>query len=168
MTIRRALISVSDKTGLIEFARALGARGVELLSTGGTQKALTEAGVPVTGVEAYTGSPEVMSGRVKTLHPRVHGGLLGREGVDDADLQRIGGAYIDLVVVNLYPFEQTLAKPGATEEELIENIDIGGCFEDDICFAAAEQLAENLLELHTDKLERLKEFFPADLVEAVD
>lgn len=126
MTIRRALISVSDKTGLIEFARALSARGIELLSTGGTQKTLADAGVPVVAVEAYTGSPEVMSGRVKTLHPRVHGGLLGREGVDDADLERIGGAYIDLVVVNLYPFEQTLAKPGATEEELIENIDIGG------------------------------------------
>ena len=126
MTIRRALISVSDKTGLIEFARALKVRGIELLSTGGTQKSLSEAGIPVVGVETYTGSPEVMSGRVKTLHPRVHGGLLGREGVDDADLQRIGGSYIDLVVVNLYPFEQTLAKPGATEEELIENIDIGG------------------------------------------
>jgi len=126
MTIRRALISVSDKTGLIELARALAVRGVELLSTGGTQKALAEAGIPVIAVETYTGSPEVMAGRVKTLHPRVHGGLLGREGLDDADLERIGGSYIDLVVVNLYPFEQTLAKPGATEEELIENIDIGG------------------------------------------
>ena len=126
MSIRRALISVSDKSGLIDFARALSARGIELLSTGGTQKSLAEAGIAVTAVESYTGSPEVMSGRVKTLHPRVHGGLLGREGIDDADLNRIGGAYIDLVVVNLYPFQQTLAKPDATHEELIENIDIGG------------------------------------------
>ena len=126
MSIRRALISVSDKSGLTEFARALAARGIELLSTGGTQKALADAGIPVIAVETFTGSPEVMSGRVKTLHPRVHGGLLGREGIDDADLERIGGAYIDLVVVNLYPFEQTLANPEATHEELIENIDIGG------------------------------------------
>ncbi len=126
MSIRRALVSVSDKTGLVEFARALTARSIELLSTGGTQKSLADAGIPVTSVESYTGSPEVMSGRVKTLHPRVHGGLLGREGIDDADLNRIGGAYIDLVVVNLYPFEQTLAKPDAKHDELIENIDIGG------------------------------------------
>ncbi len=126
MPIRRALISVSDKSGLIDFARALSTRGVVILSTGGTQKALADGGVPVTAVESYTGSPEVMSGRVKTLHPRVHGGLLAREGIDDADLLRIGGAYIDIVVVNLYPFEQTLAKSGATYDELIENIDIGG------------------------------------------
>ncbi len=126
MSIRRALISVSDKSGLIDFARALSTRGIELLSTGGTRKSLAEAGIAVTTVESYTGSPEVMSGRVKTLHPRVHGGLLGREGIDDADLNRIGGAYIDLLVVNLYPFEQTLARPDAPHEELIENIDIGG------------------------------------------
>lgn len=126
MPIRRALLSVSDKTGLIDFAKALAARGVELLSTGGTYTALAEAGIPVKTVESYTGSPEVMDGRVKTLHPRVHGGLLGREGRDDKDLERLGGAYIDLVVVNLYPFEQTLAKGNATFEELIEKIDIGG------------------------------------------
>jgi phosphoribosylaminoimidazolecarboxamide formyltransferase/IMP cyclohydrolase len=126
MTIRRALLSVSDKTGLIEFAKALAARGVELLSTGGTFSALADAQIPVRTVESFTGSPEVMDGRVKTLHPRVHGGLLGREGKDDADLARLGGAYIDLVVVNLYPFEQTLAKGNATFEELIEKIDIGG------------------------------------------
>jgi len=126
MPIRRALISVSDKTGVVELARALSQRGIEILSTGGTQKALSEAGISVVGVEAYTGSPEVMDGRVKTLHPRVHGGLLGREGKDDADLDRLGGRYIDLVVVNLYPFEQTLAKEGASFDELIENIDIGG------------------------------------------
>jgi len=126
MPIRRALLSVSDKTGLIEFARALAACGVELLSTGGTHKALTDAGLKVTAVHDYTGSPEVMDGRVKTLHPRVHGGLLGREGVDDADLARIGGSYIDVVIVNLYPFEQTLRRANASFEELIENIDIGG------------------------------------------
>ncbi|MGC4070053.1 MAG: bifunctional phosphoribosylaminoimidazolecarboxamide formyltransferase/IMP cyclohydrolase [Polyangiaceae bacterium] len=126
MTIRRALLSVSDKTGLLEFAKALAARDVELLSTGGTFSALADAKIPVRTVESFTGSPEVMDGRVKTLHPKVHGGLLGREGKDDADLSRIGGAYIDLVVVNLYPFEQTLARGNATFEELIEKIDIGG------------------------------------------
>jgi phosphoribosylaminoimidazolecarboxamide formyltransferase/IMP cyclohydrolase len=124
--IRRALISVSDKTALLSFAQALTARGVEILSTGGTQKALRDAGIPVTPVEAYTGSPEVMDGRVKTLHPRVHGGILMRGAIDDADLERIGGKPIDLVVVNLYPFAQTLAKPSADHAEIIENIDIGG------------------------------------------
>lgn len=126
MPIRRALLSVSDKTGLLEFAKALAARGTELLSTGGTYAALTQAHIPVRTVESYTGSPEVMDGRVKTLHPRVHGGLLGREGQDDKDLERLGGAYIDLVVVNLYPFEQTLAKGNASFADLIEKIDIGG------------------------------------------
>src|SRR5689334_3388572 len=126
MSIRRALLSVSDKTGIVEFARSLAGRGVELLSTGGTYSTLVAAGIKVESVEGYTGSPEVMSGRVKTLHPRVHGGILARTGIDDADLERIGAAPIDLVVVNLYPFEKTLAKSGATYEELIENIDIGG------------------------------------------
>src|SRR5512140_1690054 len=124
--IRRALLSVSDKTGLVPLAQALAARGVELLSTGGTHKALVAAGVPVTTVESYTGSPEVMDGRVKTLHPRVHGGILMRGPVDDADLERIGGKPIDLVVVNLYPFQKTLDRPSATHAEIIENIDIGG------------------------------------------
>jgi phosphoribosylaminoimidazolecarboxamide formyltransferase/IMP cyclohydrolase len=124
--IRRALVSVSDKSGLVPFARALAARGVELLSTGGTLKALASEGIPVVGVEEYTGSPEVMDGRVKTLHPRVHGGILMRGAVDDADLARLGGKPIDLVVVNLYPFEATVAKAGATHPEIIENIDIGG------------------------------------------
>ena len=110
--IRRALLSVSDKTGLVPFARALAARGVELLSTGGTHQALVTGGVPVTTVEAYTGSPEVMDGRVKTLHPRVHGGILMRGEVDDDDLARLGGKPIDLVVVNLYPFAETVAKSG--------------------------------------------------------
>ncbi len=126
MKIRRALLSVSDKTGIVELARALAKRDIALLSTGGTYKALADAGVPVETVESYTGSPEVMDGRVKTLHPRVHGAILAREGEDDSDLERIGARYIDLVVVNLYPFEQTLAKPGASFPELIENIDIGG------------------------------------------
>ena len=114
MPIRRALLSVSDKTGLVPFARALHERGVELLSTGGTHKVLSEAGLPVRAVDAYTESPEVMDGRVKTLHPRVHGGILAREGTDEKDLERIGAGFIDLVVVNLYPFEQTLKKPAAT------------------------------------------------------
>jgi phosphoribosylaminoimidazolecarboxamide formyltransferase/IMP cyclohydrolase len=126
MPIHSGLLSVSDKTGIIDFARALSRRGVSLLSTGGTYKALSAAKIPVETVESYTGSPEVMDGRVKTLHPRVHGGLLARTGADELDLERIGARAIDLVVVNLYPFEATLAKVDATFEELIENIDIGG------------------------------------------
>lgn len=126
MTVRRALLSVSDKAGLVDFARALSARGVHLLSTGGTFRALADAGIPVQSVESYTGSPEVMNGRVKTLHPRVHGALLARAGTDDADLARIGAEPIDLVAINLYPFEKTLASPNASFEDLIENIDIGG------------------------------------------
>jgi phosphoribosylaminoimidazolecarboxamide formyltransferase/IMP cyclohydrolase len=126
MAIQCALVSVSDKTGLIPFAQALVRRGVTLLSTGGTFKALQDAGVAVTTVESYTGSPEVMDGRVKTLHPRVHGGILMRGERDLADLERIGGRSIDLVVVNLYPFEKTVAHAGSSHEEIIENIDIGG------------------------------------------
>lgn len=126
MPVTRALLSVSDKTGLSDFARALERRGVELLSTGGTYRTLSEAGIAVRTVESYTGSPEVMDGRVKTLHPRVHGALLARAGVDDADLERIGARPIDLVAVNLYPFEATLARANAGFDELIENIDIGG------------------------------------------
>lgn len=126
MPIRRALLSVSDKTGLVSFARALSERGVELLSTGGTYSTLRAAGIPVVAVDEYTGSPEVMDGRVKTLHPKIHGGILAREGHDESDLLKIGAGFIDLVVVNLYPFEQTLKNPNATFEELIEKIDIGG------------------------------------------
>lgn len=126
MPIQRALLSVSDKTGLIDFARRLQQRGVTLLSTGGTHRALADAGIAVETVESYTGSPEVMDGRVKTLHPRVHGALLARLGRDDGDLERIGARPIDLVAVNLYPFEKTLATAGATYAELVENIDIGG------------------------------------------
>jgi len=126
MPIRRALLSVSDKTGLVSFARALHERGVELLSTGGTFQTLEQAGIPVVAVDRYTGSPEVMDGRVKTLHPKIHGGILAREGHDEADLERLGAGFIDLVVVSLYPFEKTLKTAGSTFEELIEKIDIGG------------------------------------------
>jgi len=127
MPIRRALVSVSDKRALIPFLQSLSARGVEILSTGGTAKAVREAGLAVTDVSAYTGSPEIMDGRVKTLHPKVHGAILMRERDDDREaLASIGGAPIDLVVVNLYPFEETLRRPGATHEELVEKIDIGG------------------------------------------
>ncbi len=124
--VRRALISVSDKTGIIEFAQTLVGHGVEILSTGGTFKALKEAGVAVTEVSDYTGFPEMMDGRVKTLHPKIHGGVLGRRGTDDAVMHAHGINPIDMVVVNLYPFEATVAKPGCTLEDAIENIDIGG------------------------------------------
>ncbi|WP_158882810.1 bifunctional phosphoribosylaminoimidazolecarboxamide formyltransferase/IMP cyclohydrolase [Rhodanobacter sp. L36] len=124
--IRRALLSVSDKTGLIELARRLAAAGVELLSTGGSAKALRDAGIAVTDVSDVTGFPEIMDGRVKTLHPKVHGGLLGRRGTDDAVMKELGIAPIDLLVLNLYPFEATVAKADCTLDEAIENIDIGG------------------------------------------
>ncbi len=124
--VRRALLSVSDKTGLIDFARSLNTLGVELLSTGGTYKAIQEAGIPVTEVSSYTGFPEMMDGRVKTLHPKVHGGLLGRRGTDDAVMAEHGIKPIDLLVVNLYPFEATIAKTDCSLEDAIENIDIGG------------------------------------------
>lgn len=124
--IRRALLSVYDKAFLLPFATALAERGVEILSTGGTLRALSEANIPVTSVEAFTGSPEVMGGRVKTLHPRVHGGILMRGEIDTKDLERLGGAPIDLVAVNLYPFTETVAKPGSTLAEVVEQIDIGG------------------------------------------
>ncbi len=123
---RRALLSVSDKSGIVELATALAARGIELLSTGGTFKLLREKGVEVTEVSAHTGFPEMMDGRVKTLHPKIHGGLLGRRGTDDAVMAEHGIAAIDILVLNLYPFEATVAKPGHTFDEAIENIDIGG------------------------------------------
>jgi phosphoribosylaminoimidazolecarboxamide formyltransferase/IMP cyclohydrolase len=124
--VHRALLSVSDKTGLLALARALIARDVELLSTGGTAKALREAGLPVTEVSQATGFPEMMDGRVKTLHPVVHGGLLGRVGVDESVMAQHGIAPIDLLVLNLYPFEQVSADPGSSMDDIIENIDIGG------------------------------------------
>jgi phosphoribosylaminoimidazolecarboxamide formyltransferase / IMP cyclohydrolase len=127
ITIRRAMLSVSDKTGLAELGRALADKGVELVSTGGTAKALDDAGLPVRDISDLTGFPEMMDGRVKTLHPKVHGGLLGvRDNPEHAaamDAHGIGA--IDLVVVNLYPFAQTVTR-GAARDEVIENIDIGG------------------------------------------
>ena len=124
--IQLALLSVSDKTGLVEFASALHKRGVSILSTGGTASALEKAGVPVKQVSTHTGFPEIMDGRVKTLHPKIHGGLLGRRGVDEQVMRQHGIDAIDLVVVNLYPFAATIAKPDCTYEDAIENIDIGG------------------------------------------
>ena len=124
--IRRALISVSDKTGIVELAQNLHNTGVELLSTGGTAKLIAQQGIAVTEISAHTGFPEMMAGRVKTLHPKVHGGILGRRGIDDAVMQEHGIDPIDLVVINLYPFQQTVANPDCSLEDAIENIDIGG------------------------------------------
>jgi phosphoribosylaminoimidazolecarboxamide formyltransferase/IMP cyclohydrolase len=126
MPVRVALISVSDKSGLLPFATALAQAGVHILSSGGTARALGGEGVAVETVESYTGSPEVMDGRVKTLHPRVHGGILSRGERDRGDLERLGAREIDLVVVNLYPFERVAADPSSTREHIVENIDIGG------------------------------------------
>lgn len=124
--ILRALISVSDKSGVVDFARALHECGVALLSTGGTAKQLTEAGLPVTQVAEFTGAPEIMDGRVKTLHPKIHGGILARRDQDAEVMQAHDIEPIDLVVVNLYPFRQTVAQPDCSLEDAIENIDIGG------------------------------------------
>lgn len=124
--IRQALLSVSDKTGIVEFAQGLVQRGVKLLSTGGTAKLLAANAIPVTEVSDYTGFPEMMEGRVKTLHPKIHGGILGRRGVDDQVMQQHNIDNIDMVVVNLYPFAATVAKPDCTLAEAVENIDIGG------------------------------------------
>jgi len=125
-TITRALISVSDKTGVADFARDLHEAGVEILSTGGTARLLKEAGIPVVEVGDYTGFPEMMDGRVKTLHPKIHGGILGRRGTDDEVMEEHGIGRIDLVAVNLYPFQQAVADPDCPLEHAIENIDIGG------------------------------------------
>jgi phosphoribosylaminoimidazolecarboxamide formyltransferase / IMP cyclohydrolase len=126
--IKRALISVSDKSGVVEFSKELSSMGVEILSTGGTAKSLRDAGIPVIEVSDYTGFPEMMDGRLKTLHPKIHGGLLSRRGnaQDMADIKKHGISTIDLVVVNLYPFEKTVATPDVAFEVAIENIDIGG------------------------------------------
>ena len=124
--IRRALLSVSDKTGILEFAKALHAQGVELLSTGGTARLLADNGVPVIEVSEHTGHPEIMDGRVKTLHPKVHGGILARRGIDELVMEQNGIKPIDLVAVNLYPFAETVAKEGCTLADAVENIDIGG------------------------------------------
>ena len=124
--IRRALLSVSDKTGIIEFAKALSVRNIELLSTGGTAKLLIDNHIPVTEVADYTGFPEMMDGRVKTLHPKIHGGILGRREIDDEVMKQHQIAPIDMVVVNLYPFAKTVADPKCSLKDAIENIDIGG------------------------------------------
>ena len=124
--VRRALLSVSDKTGIVDFARGLCEQGIELLSTGGTFRLLQENQIAVKEVSEHTGFPEIMDGRVKTLHPKIHGGILGRRGQDDAVMADNDIVPIDMVVVNLYPFAATVAKPGCTLEDAIENIDIGG------------------------------------------
>jgi len=124
--VRRALISVSDKNGIVEFAKALHDKGIDILSTGGTAKLLIENFIPVTEVSKHTGFPEIMGGRVKTLHPKIHGGILGRRGLDDGVMKDNDIAPIDLVVVNLYPFEATVADDNCSLEDAIENIDIGG------------------------------------------
>jgi len=124
--VRRALISVSDKTGVVELARALAGRGIQILSTGGTARSLIEAGLAVREVASYTGFPEIMDGRLKTLHPKIHGGLLGRRGIDEAVMALHQIEPIDLLVVNLYPFAMTVQAPGVSDADAIENIDIGG------------------------------------------
>lgn len=128
MGIKRALVSVSDKTGIVEFCRELSQLGVEIISTGGTKNLLSKEGVPVIGISDVTGFPEILDGRVKTLHPAVHSGLLAvRDSAEhQAQMKELGLDYIDLVVVNLYPFQETIAKPDVTYEDAIENIDIGG------------------------------------------
>ena len=125
--MKRALVSVSDKTGLVEFVQGLVDCGYEIISTGGTKKALEAAGIHPIGISEVTGFPEIMDGRVKTLHPKVHGALLCVRSNPDhvRQLQELGIEYIDLVCVNLYPFKETVLKPGVTHEEIIENIDIG-------------------------------------------
>ena len=126
--IKRAIISVTDKSGIVDFAKSLSEFGVEILSTGGTAKTLRSGGVEVVDISEYTGFPEMMDGRVKTLHPKVHGGLLGlRSNPDHVSMMKEHGIKaIDMVVVNLYQFEKTVAKQGVTLDEAVENIDIGG------------------------------------------
>ena len=123
-----ALLSVSNKEGIVEFARSLVGFGYTLISSGGTHKVISEANIPVMKVSEYTGSPEILSGRVKTLHPKIHGGILAQRGnpVHDIDRKANDIGLIDIVAVNLYPFKETVAKPDVTLEEAIENIDIGG------------------------------------------
>ena len=126
--IKRAILSVSNKKGIVEFARAINSMGIEILSTGGTAKSLRDAGIPVKDVSEHTGFPEMLDGRVKTLHPRIHGGLLSRRDnpKDMEEIKKHGIDTIDLVVVNLYPFEETISRPGVSFAEAVENIDIGG------------------------------------------
>ncbi len=160
--IKRALISVSDKAGIIEFAKALSDLGVEILSTGGTAKLFRDNNIPVIEVSDYTGFPEMLDGRVKTLHPKVHGGILGRRDLPEhvIAMQKQGIPNIDMVVVNLYPFEATVAKPNCTLEDAIENIDIGGPamvrsaaknWKDVAVLTDASQYSETLAELRANK-----------------
>ncbi|MGR8979079.1 MAG: bifunctional phosphoribosylaminoimidazolecarboxamide formyltransferase/IMP cyclohydrolase [Gammaproteobacteria bacterium] len=150
--ITRALVSVSDKTGIVDFCRELDRLGIEILSTGGTAKALSENKIPVTEVSDYTGFPEMMAGRVKTLHPKIHGGILGRRGVDDEIMSVNGIKPIDMVVVNLYPFEQTVAKPDCDLATAIENIDIGG---PTMIRAAAKNYQDVAVIVNPDDYERI-------------
>ncbi len=154
--IRRAIISVSDKTGIVEFAKTLKDLGVEILSTGGTARALREAGIEVTEVSDYTGFPEILDGRVKTLHPRIHAGLLAlRDNPEHMKtLEAQGISPIDMVVVNLYPFEKTIARQGVTFQEAIENIDIGG---PTMLRAAAKNFASVVVVVDPADYETLKE-----------
>src|SRR5579884_2089442 len=143
----RALISVSDKTGIVELARGLASRGYEIVSTGGTARTLADAGIRVTNVSEITGFPEMMDGRVKTLHPNVHGGILARRDHPD-DMQAIaahGIQPIDLVIVNLYPFAETAKRPGVSFDELMEQIDIGG---PSMVRAAAKNFGDVLVVVH--------------------
>ena len=126
MEIKRALVSVSDKTDIEDLCRKLVDQGIELISTGGTHAALSKAGILVKEISSVTGFPEMMDGRVKTLHPKVHGGILGRRSMDDQVMKEHDIGAIDLVVVNLYPFAQTISREDCTEELAVENIDIGG------------------------------------------
>lgn len=159
-TIKRALISVSDKTGIVELAQALRQLKVEILSTGGTAKLFREQGIPVVEVSDYTGFTEMLDGRVKTLHPKVHGGILGRRDLPEhvAAMQAANIPNIDMVVVNLYPFEATVAKADCTLEDAIENIDIGGPamvrsaaknWKDVAVLTDASQYADVMAELHS-------------------
>jgi phosphoribosylaminoimidazolecarboxamide formyltransferase/IMP cyclohydrolase len=154
--IRRALLSVSDKRGLIDLARALADRGVQMLASGGTRRAIADAGLDVTEVADYTGQPEILGGRVKTLHPKIHGGILARRDVPDdmAALRAQGIEPIDLVVVNLYPFEATVARPDVTFDEAVENIDIGG---PSLIRGAAKNHAHVAVVTSPDLYERLAE-----------
>ncbi len=151
-SVKRALLSVSDKTGIESFAAALAARGVEILSTGGTARLLRGHGIPVRDVAEVTGFPEIMNGRVKTLHPKVHGGLLGRRGVDEAVMAEHGIPAIDLLAVNLYPFRQTVAAPDCTLADAVENIDIGGPA---MLRAAAKNHASVAVVVHPGDYERV-------------
>ena len=161
--IRRALISVSDKSGLAELGQALVKADVEILSTGGTYTALQKAGIPVTEVASHTGFPEMMDGRVKTLHPKIHGGILGRRGIDEEVMADNDISPIDLVVVNLYPFAATIAKDDCTDELAIENIDIGG---PTMVRAAAKNHASVLTVVDPADYAQLSEYLAANTIDA--